>query len=130
MYVRDAEYTERISAEEKGSLNECLGYDTKHSDGEAPVTLELWGMQNTPSMTSLPCPLWPRVVTPDRALSMGQIELNYVLMLNWVVWNRTVFENETVNLWKTELFERELFWNLSVCKQNKKCTYTKLICLK
>ena len=27
-------------------------------------------------------PLWPGVVAPDRVLSMGQIELNYVLMLN------------------------------------------------
>ena len=38
--------------------------------------LELWGMQSTPSLPSLPGPLWPRVVAPDRALSMGQIELN------------------------------------------------------
>ena len=37
--------------------------------------LELWGMQITPSMTSLPGPLWPGVVAPDRVLSMGQIEL-------------------------------------------------------
>ena len=44
--------------------------------------LELWGMQSTPSLPSLPGPLWPGVVAPDRALSMGQIELNCVLMLN------------------------------------------------
>ena len=37
----------------------------------------------------LPGPLWPGVVAPDRVLSMGQIELN--CMLNWIVWNRTVF---------------------------------------
>ena len=24
--------------------HECLGYDTKHSDGEVPTMLELWGM--------------------------------------------------------------------------------------
>ena len=24
--------------------NECLGYDTKKSDGEAPVIPELWGL--------------------------------------------------------------------------------------
>ena len=29
-------------------------------------------------MPSLPGPLKPRVVAPDRAQSMGQIELNYV----------------------------------------------------
>ena len=27
--------------------------------------LELWGIQNTPSLPSLPGPLWPRVVAPD-----------------------------------------------------------------
>ena len=65
-------------------------YDTKQSDGEVPVMLELWGMQSTPSLPSLPGPLWPRVVAPDRVLSMSQIEVNCVLMLNWIVWNWTV----------------------------------------
>ena len=44
--------------------------------------LELWGMQSTPSLPSLPGPLWSGVIAPDGVLSMGQIELNYVLMLN------------------------------------------------
>ena len=70
--------------------NEHPGYDTKQSDGEAPVTQELWGMLSTPILPSLPGPLWPGVVAPDRTLSRGQIELNGVLMLNWIVWNRTV----------------------------------------
>ena len=47
-------------------------------------------------------------VAPDRALSMGKIKLNYVLeielfchvncvlMLNWIVWNGTAFDIETV----------------------------------
>ena len=47
----------------KTSSNEYPGYDTKQSDGEAPVMLELWGMQNTPSLPLLPVPLWLRVVT-------------------------------------------------------------------
>ena len=51
----------------------------KQSDGEVQAVLELWGMRNTPSVTSLPSPLWPGVVTPDRALSMGQIELTTYL---------------------------------------------------
>ena len=45
------------------------------SDGEASVMLEIRGMQSTSSLPSLPAPLWPRVVAPDRILSMGQIEL-------------------------------------------------------
>ena len=44
--------------------------------------LELWGMRNTPSLPLLPAPLGPRGVAPDRVLSMGQIEVNYVLMLH------------------------------------------------
>ena len=68
----------------------CPGYDTKQSDGKVPVMLELWGMQSTTPLPSLPVPLGPGVVAPDRVLSMGQIGLNCVLMLNWITWNRTV----------------------------------------
>ena len=35
--------------------------------------LEFWIMQGTSSVPSLPGPLWPGVVAPDRVLSMGQI---------------------------------------------------------
>ena len=63
----------------------CPGYDTKQSDAEVPIMLELWGMQSTPLLPSLPGPLWPRVVILDIVLSMCQIELNGVLMLNWIV---------------------------------------------
>ena len=59
---------------------ECPGYDIKQSDGEVPVMLELWGMQSTPLLSSLPGPLWSGMLA--RALCMGQIELNCVLMLN------------------------------------------------
>ena len=51
--------------------------------------LELWRMQCTSSLPLLPGPLNPGVVAPDRVLSMGQIELNCVLMLNWIVWKTT-----------------------------------------
>ena len=51
--------------------NECPGYDTKQSDGEVPAMLEPWGMRSTPSLPSLPGPLWPGVVASDRALSLG-----------------------------------------------------------
>ena len=53
------------------SPNECPDYDTKQSDGEVSAVLKLWGMQSTPSLPLLPGPLWPGVVAPDRALSMG-----------------------------------------------------------
>ena len=69
---------ECISVEEQDSPNKCPGYDTKQSDDGIPVMLELYGMQRTPSLPSLPGSLWPGVIAPDRVLSMGQIELNCV----------------------------------------------------
>ena len=45
--------------------------DTKQSDGEVPVMLELWGMQSNPLWPSLSVPLWSEVVAPDRVLSLG-----------------------------------------------------------
>ena len=62
--------------------NESPSYDTKQSEGEALVMLELWGMWSTPSLPSFPGLLWTGVGASDRVLSMGQIELNCVLMLN------------------------------------------------
>ena len=44
--------------------------------------MELHGKYNTHSLPSFPALLWPEVVTPDIIISMGQIELNSVLMLN------------------------------------------------
>ena len=57
--------------------------------------LEFGRMQSTPSLPSLPGQLWPEVVAPDRAASMGQIDLNCVLILNWIIWNRIdyLYEN-------------------------------------
>ena len=51
--------------------NECPGYDTKQSDGEVPVMLELWGMWSTLSLPSLPSSLWPGVVVPDKGPVYG-----------------------------------------------------------
>ena len=48
-------------------------------------------MLSTPSLATLPGPLWPGVVAPNRVLSMGEIELNCVFMQNLTVWNWTVF---------------------------------------
>ena len=61
-------------------LNQCPEYHVKQSYGEVPVMLEPWGMQSN-------------LLLPYRSsstLSMGQILLNCVLMLNWIIWNKTV----------------------------------------
>ena len=50
---------------------ECPVYDTKQSDGEVPVILDLWGMRSIPSLPSLPGPLWPGVVAPDKGPIYG-----------------------------------------------------------
>ena len=50
----------------KTPFNECPVYDTKQSDGEIVVMLELWGMRSTPSMPFLPGTLWPGVVVPTK----------------------------------------------------------------
>ena len=49
------------------------------------------------------------------------LHLNCVLMLNWIVWNRTVFDIEIdfdIETLLAELLNIELFWHLTVCKQN------------
>ena len=69
--ARAVEYTDGTSAERLDLPKECPGYETKQADGEVPVMLELWGIRSTPSLPLLPGPIWPGVVAPDRALSMG-----------------------------------------------------------
>ena len=67
------------------SLKECPGYDTIKSDGEAQVMLQLWGMLSTSLLTPVPGLFWPEIVAPDRALFIGQTELNSAFMLNRIV---------------------------------------------
>ena len=76
-----AEYPDCISV----TTQRMSWYDTEQSDGEAPV------MHGTPTLPSLPGPLCPGGVAPYRVLSLGEIELNCVLILNWIVWSRTVY---------------------------------------
>ena len=52
------------------SPNECLGYGTKQSDGEAPVMLEIWGMR-----TTLCCHLWRRESRYGGAFLTDNIQL-------------------------------------------------------
>ena len=84
-----------------------LVYETKQSDGEVPVMLELWGMRSTPSLLLLLGPLWPRMVAPDRDPIYGLNRTKCIFMLNWIVcigtvwlnwivWNRNVFDNLSV----------------------------------
>ena len=87
-------------------------------------TLWWWGSSNAGALgnaeysfvATAPRSLWPGVVAPDSVVTMRQIEPNCGFMLNWVVWNGTVFDIETV-LALNRLFEIELFWHLTVCKQ-------------
>ena len=66
--VGAVKYTNGISAEGlPPPRNECPGYNTKKSDGEVPVLLELWGMRSTPLLPSL----WPGVVAPDKGPFCG-----------------------------------------------------------
>ena len=81
--------------------------------------LELWGMWNTSSLPSLQCPPWLGVVALDRVLSMGQRELNCVLLLHWITWNRTVFDIETV------LTLNWIIWNRTALAFN--CGWTQTI---
>ena len=62
--------------------NEGPGYDTKQSDGEVPVMLELWGMRSTPLLPSLPGLLRSGVVALDKGPIYGLNRTNGILMLN------------------------------------------------
>ena len=44
------EYSDCFSAERWDSSPQCPGYDTKKSDGEVSVIVELWGMWSTASL--------------------------------------------------------------------------------
>ena len=52
------EYTDCISPDGEDLPNEFPVHDTKQSNGEAPVMLELWGMRSTFLLALLPGPLW------------------------------------------------------------------------
>ena len=110
----------------KNHQNEDPGYYTKQSNSEIPVMLELWGMWSARSLPSLPGPFWPGMVTPDRVLSIGLIELKFVLVLNRTAWNRTVLTCKLrtyakLNCLKSNCFcmLKWIIWNRTIltCKQ-------------
>ena len=63
--------TPTASLQRGKTLNEYPGYDTKQSDGEVPVLLELWVMLSTSPLPTLPGPLWPGVVASDKGPIYG-----------------------------------------------------------
>ena len=83
-------------------------YDTKQFDGEIPVMLEIWGMQDTPLLPSLPRSLGLEVVAPDKALSRNQIELCAWIKQNSLRWD--CFDILTAYLCLSEFLEMELLF--------------------
>ena len=80
--AEDAEYTDCFSAKGLDSSNECSGYSTKQSDGKALLMLEPWRNAECLFIAIAPWFTQAGVEAPDWVLSIGQIELNCVLMLN------------------------------------------------
>ena len=66
--------------------------------------IAVWGIRSTPTLLSLPDSLWLGVVSSDRVLSMGQIELN----CNYV----------QVNYFKFTVFTMKLCVFKKLCKLN------------
>ena len=58
--------TTSLQKDKTPPLNDCPGYDTKQSDAEVPVMLELWRIRGTLSLPSLPGPLRPGVIEDDK----------------------------------------------------------------
>ena len=77
----------------------------------------VWRMRSIPSLPSLPVSLWSGVVAPERVLSMVQIELNCILMLYWIVWNRTVY------MYKLDLALNNLQWCHKIQPNQIFCVY-------
>ena len=96
--------------------------------------LELCRKRNTLSLPSLPGSLRPWVVASDRVISMGQIELNYVLMLIWIAWNRTVLIFKLRNYAELSFLKLNSFcilnwfvWNRTVFKIETVLTWNSIV---
>ena len=102
------EYTDCFSAEWSNSPNEIPGYDTKQSDGEVPVKQEVGGMWSTPfianatrfTLSRSDNTWYSPIYGSNRTKLLTYAKLNwmkgnYFCMLNWIVWNWTVFDIET-----------------------------------
>ena len=91
--------------------NQCSGYDTKQSDGEASNVGALRNAEY-PFIVIAPRSILARSVSawngPINGSNRVVWHLNSVLLLNWIIWNRTVFY-----IWLCQ--KRLLFnWTVSV----------------
>ena len=118
------EYTDCISSEEEDSPPTSV-LDMTQNNLMVRPHLEVCWMWSTPSLPSLPGPLWSRLVAfdIDPLRQTEQFDIQTVFMLNWIflllltVWTKTVY------LWKTEKLETvdiELILHLTVWEQKKK----------
>ena len=64
-----------LNEETKPNPNEYAGYETKQSDGEAPVILEFWGMHST-SLSYLPTPPLGQDMTQGQLFKRSLTGLN------------------------------------------------------
>ena len=100
-----------------------LGFLSSHQHVSSiwPKIIWWWVSSDAETLENSECPFiatdYRSTLAQSGSTWSVQIELNCVLMLNWIVSNWTVFDIETV-LRQTELFEIELFWCLDICKQN------------
>ena len=84
--------------------NESPRYDTKQSDSEVPVILELRRMQSTPSLPLLAGSFWPGMVAPDKGPIYGLNRANCIFMLNWIISITTVWKNWIA--WNRNVFDK------------------------
>ena len=91
----------------KKNLNVCPGYDTKQSDGEAPVMLELWKIRSTSSLSLLSGQLWPGVVANDLCWNVSYtwqylelfncVQKNELWLVKKVLWIKCVYKSFIIN---------------------------------
>ena len=91
-------------------INKCPVYDTKQSDGEVPVMLELWGVRSIPWLPSLLGPLWPGVIAPNKGPVYGSKE-------NQCTYTRLNCLNEDFIYMKIDLALNNL--QLLICHKNQ-----------
>ena len=98
--------------------NKFPGYDTKPTDGEVPVRLELWKMRSTPSLPSIPGPLWPGVVAPHWVLSMGYLLISF--FLNFYLF---IYFDDIILAWRSKVQSKPQMAHPKERKKERKKEY-------